>query len=80
MDGEVLVDAFFLRSMVPMMISRHYQELLNPFRISTEIAVRPCRVKGDKNQVGQDDRLRKSKHERGKDKPANQCVIHEVRA
>src|SRR5262249_58128490 len=80
MNSEVLVDAFFLRGMVPMMISRHNQELFEPFRIGAEIAMSPRRVKGDKHQIPQDDRLRKSEHERGQDKSAHEGVVHKVGA
>ena len=48
-DREVLIDTLFLRSMVPVMVSGHDQELFEPFRIRTEIAVSPGSVKGDKN-------------------------------
>ena len=80
MDRKVLVDALFLRSMVPMMISGHNQILFQPFCVGTEIAMSPGGVKGDENQIRQDDRLRKSKHERNKDKSAHECVVHEVGA
>ena len=80
MNSKVLIDPLFLRGMVPMMISGHHQKLFEPFRIGTEIAMSPGRVKGDKNQIRQDDRLRKSKHERNKDKSAHQCVVYKVGA
>src|SRR5216684_4129443 len=80
MNSKVLVDGLFLRSMVPMMISGHNQKLFEPFSIGTEIAVSPGSVKGDKNQICQDDRLRKSKHERSKDKSAHKCVVYKVGA
>ena len=80
MNSEVLVDALFLRSVVPMMVSGHNQELVDPFDIGTEIAVSPSSVKGNKNQICQDDGLRKSKHERGEDKSAHKCVIDKVGA
>ncbi len=38
----------------------------------------PGGVKGDKDQIRQDDRLRKAKHERNKDKSAHKCVVHKV--
>jgi len=63
-----------------MMISGHHQKLFEPFRIGTEIAMRPGSVKGDKNQIPQDDRLRKPKHERNKDKSAHQSFVHKVGA
>src|SRR5260221_9618031 len=63
MNSKVLVDALFLRSMVPMMISGHNQKLFEPFRVGTEIAMNPSGVKSDKDQIHQDDRLRKSKRE-----------------
>src|SRR4029077_11485174 len=80
MDSKVLVDSLFLRSMVPVMISGHDQELFQPFRIGTEIAVSPGSVKGHKNQIRQYDRLRKSQHEGNKDKSAHQGVVHKVGA
>src|SRR5216684_1347886 len=80
MNSKVLIDALFLRSMVPMMISGHNQKLFEPFSIGTEIAMSPGSVEGDKNQIRQDDRLRKSKHERSKDKSAHKCVVYKVRA
>src|SRR5580658_8806106 len=80
MNGEVFIDALFLRSVVPMMVSGHDQKLLNPFCVGTEIAVSPGSVQGDKNQICQDDRLRKSKHERNEDKSAHECVVHKVGA
>jgi len=63
---------------VPMVISGHNQKLFEPFGIGTEIAMSPGSVKGNKNQIRQDDRLRKSKHERGKDKSAHKCVVYKV--
>ena len=57
MDCEILVDGFFLRSMVPMMESGHDQKLFEPFGVGTEIAMSPGSVKSDENQIGQDDRL-----------------------
>ena len=80
MNGEVLIDTLFLRSMVPMVIPGHHQILFEPFGIGAEIAVGPGRVKGDKNQIRQDDRLRKSEHERNKDKSAHQSVVYKVGA
>src|SRR5882757_10720030 len=79
MNSKVLVDALFLRSMVPMMISGHDQKLFEPFGIGTEITMSPSRVNGDKNQIRHDDRLRKPKHERSKDKSAHQGVVYKVR-
>ncbi len=79
-DGKVLIDTFVLRSMVPMMISGHNQIPFEPFRIRTEIAVNPGRVKGDENQVDENDWLRKSKHKRSENKSAHQCVVDEVGA
>src|SRR5579859_463842 len=66
--------------MVPMMESGHDQKLFEPFGIGTEIAVSPGGVKGDEDQVPQDDRLRKSKHHGNKDKSADKCVVHKVGA
>ena len=80
MDGKILVDALFLRSMVPMMISGHHQELFDPFDVGTEIAMSPGSVQGHKNQIHQDNRLRKSEHERREDKSADQRVVDKVRA
>jgi len=80
MDSKVLVDALFLRGMVPMVISGHDQILFEPVSIGTEIAMSPGGVKGDENQIRQDDRLRKSKHERNKDKSAHKCVVDKVGA
>ena len=68
MNREVPVDGLLLGGMVPMMISGHDQKLFEPFGVRAEIAMSPSSVKGDKNQIRQDDRLRKSKHERNKDK------------
>ena len=79
MNGKVLIDPLFLRSMVPMMISGHNQILFEPFRTRTEIAMRPRSVKGYKNQIRQNDRLRKSKHERNEDKSAHKRVVDKVR-
>jgi hypothetical protein len=64
--------------MVPMMISGHDQILFEPFRIVTEIAMSPGSVKGNKDQIRQDDRLLKSKHERSEDKSADKCVVDKV--
>src|SRR5580693_6022396 len=61
MNGEVLIDALFLRSMVPMMVSGHDQKLFDPFCIGTKIAMSPGSMKGHKDQVCQDNGLRKSK-------------------
>src|SRR5438876_5381665 len=80
MNGKVLVDRLFLRRMVPMVISGHDQKLFDPFGVGTEIAMSPGGVKGHKNQIRQDDRLRKSKHQRSKDKSAHECVVHKVGA
>ena len=80
MDGEVLVDSFLLRGVMPMMKSGHDQNFFEPFRIGREIAVSPSGVKGDKHQIPQDDRLRKSKHERSEDKSADKRVVDKVRA
>src|SRR5216683_1017986 len=80
MNSKVLVDAFFLRSMVPMVISGHNQKPFEPFSIGTEIAMSPGSVEGNKNQIRQDDRLRKSKHERSEDKSADKCVVDKVGA
>src|SRR4029077_3194444 len=80
MNSKVPVDALFLRRVVPMMISGHNQKLFEPFRVGTEIAVSPGGVKSNKNQIRQDDRLRKSKHERSKDKTAHKCVVYKVGA
>ena len=80
MNSKVLIDAFFLRSMVPMMISGHDQILFEPFSVGTEIAMSPGRVKRNKNQICEDDRLRKSEHERDEDKSADECVVDEVGA
>ena len=79
-DRKVLVDPFFLGCVVPMMISRHHQIPLDPLRIRTKIAMSPRSVEGHKDQIGEDDRLRKSKHERDEDKSAYQCVIDKVRS
>ena len=62
MNRKILVDGLFLRSVVPMMISGHNQELFEPFGIGAEVAMGPSSVEGDKNQIGQDDRLRKPQH------------------
>ena len=78
MDGEILVDAFFLRSMVPVVVSGHDQKFFEPFRIRTKIAMRPSRVKRNEDQVREDDRLRKSKHEWDENKTAHERVVHEV--
>src|SRR6476660_3158483 len=80
MNSKVLIDAHFLRSMVPMMISGHNQILFKPFSVGTEIAMSPDSVNGNKNQIRHDDRLRKSKHERNKDKSAHECVVYKVGA
>ena len=80
MDSKVFVDGLFLRSMVPMMISGHNQILFEPFGIGTEIAVSPGSLKGNKNQIRQDDRLGETKHELSKDKSAHKCVVHKVGA
>ena len=80
MNRKVLVDAFFLRSMVPMMVPGHDQEPFEPFRVGTEIAMNPSGVKSDKDQIRKGDRFRKSKHEGNKDKSADQRVVHEVGA
>src|SRR3981081_1081690 len=80
MNSKVLIDALFLRSMVPMMISGHNQILLDPFSIGTEVAMSPGSVEGNKNQIRQDDRLRKAQHERNKDKSAHKCVVYKVGA
>src|SRR5580700_385401 len=80
MNGEVLIDTLLLRSMVPMVVSGHNQKLFNPLCVGTEIAMSPGSVKGHKNQIRQDDRLRKSKHERNKDKSAHESVVYEVGA
>jgi len=45
MDCEILVDGFFLRSMVPMMESGHDQKFFEPFGVGTEIAMSPGSVK-----------------------------------
>ena len=63
-----------------MMISGHHQKLFEPFRVGTEIAMRPGSVKGYKNQICQDDRLRKPKHKRNQNKSPDKCVIDKVRA
>src|SRR5579859_3154463 len=80
MNGKVFIDALFLRSMVPVMISGHDQKLFQPFGIRAEIAMGPGSVQGNKNQIRQDDRLRKSKHHGNKDKSAHQRVVHKVGA
>src|SRR6202035_255760 len=80
MNGKVLIDALFLRSMVPMMVSGHNQVLFNPFRTGAEIAMCPGSVKGNKNQIRKDDRLRKSKHEGNKDKSAHKRIVHKMGA
>src|SRR5579859_3922314 len=80
MNGKVLVDALFLRSMVPVMISGHDQKFFQPFGIGAEIAMGPGCVQGNKNQIRQDDRLRKPKHHRNKNKAAYQRVVHKVGA
>ena len=54
--------------------------VLMAWGIRAEIAMRPGSVKGNKNQIRQDDRLRKSQHERSQDKSAHQCVVHKVGA
>src|SRR5260370_36021500 len=74
------VNSLILRSMVPMMISGHIQELYEPISIGAENAMSPCSVNGNKNQIRKDDRLRKSKHERSKDKAAHQRVVYKVGA
>src|SRR5207302_6658826 len=66
-NSKVLIDALFLGGMVPMMVSGHHQELFEPFGIGTEIAMSPGSVKGNKDQIRKDDRLRKSKHERNEE-------------
>src|ERR1700730_9860874 len=80
MNSKVLIDGLFLRGMVPMMISGHNQKLFEPFGIGTEIAMSPSSVKGDKNQIRQDDRLRKSEHERNQDKSSHEGVVYKVGA
>src|SRR5438270_4980546 len=45
-DGKVLINALFLRGMVPMMISGHDEEFFQPFRTEAEIAVGPGSVEG----------------------------------
>ena len=79
-DSKVLVDPLFLGRVVPMMISGHHEILLKPFNVRTEIAMRPGRVEGHKNQVRENDRLRKSEHERDENEAADKRVIDEVRA
>src|SRR5262249_6443637 len=61
-DGEILVKAFLLRSMVPMVVSRRYQTPSEPFRAGSEIAVRPSSLQRHKNQIRQNDGLRKANH------------------
>src|SRR5215467_1735096 len=80
MNGKVLVDPFLLRSMVPVMIPGHDQKLFEPFRIGTKIAMSPRRVKRNENQIRQNNRLRKSEHERNEDKSAHQRVVYKVGA
>ena len=80
MDSKVLVDALFLRSVMPMMISGHNQELLQPFCVGTEVAMCPGRVKSDKDQIGEDDALRKAQHQGSENETSDKCVIHEVGA
>src|SRR5215470_4989275 len=80
MNGKVLVDPFLLRSMVPVMVPGHHQKLFEPFRIGTKIAVSPGGVKRNENQIRQNDRLRKSKHERDEDESAHQRVVYKVGA
>src|SRR5262249_11342976 len=80
MDGKVFVDTLFLGGVVPMTISGHNQKFFDPFSIGTEIAMRPGGVKSDENQIGQDDRLGKTEHERSEDKSANQGNVHEMGA
>src|SRR5262249_54640760 len=80
MNREVFVDGLFLRSVVPMMVSGHDQELFDPFGIGAEITMRPGGVKGDKDQIPQDDGLRKSEHEGSKNKSAHKRVVHKVGA
>ena len=77
-DSKILVDPLFLGRVVPMMISGHHEILFEPFNVRAEIAVRPGRVEGHKNQVRENDRLRKSEHERDEDEAADQGVIDKV--
>jgi len=79
-DSEIFVQAFFLRSMVPVMVSRSHQTPREPARARCEIAVRPCSLKCHKNQIHQNDRLGKSNHERRKDTRAHDYVFKEVTA
>jgi hypothetical protein len=58
-----------------MMVSGHNQIFFKPFGIRTTIAMRPGSVQGNENQIRQDDRLRKSKHQRRQDKSAHQSVV-----
>ena len=50
-DREIFVEAFFLRSMVPVVISRRHETSFQPFRARSEIAVRPGGLKRHKNQI-----------------------------
>ena len=77
-NGEVLVDAFFLRRVMPVMVPWHDDKLFQPIGVGSEVAVSPGGVKRDENQICHQDRLRESKHKRSEDKSAHESVVDEV--
>ena len=78
MNSEVFIKALFLRSMVPVVVSRRYQTSCEPSRARCEIAVRPRSLKCHKNQITQNDGLRKGNHERRNNTCAHDYVFKEV--
>jgi len=63
-----------------MVISGHDQISFEPLRVGAEVAMSPGGVKGDENQIRQNDRLRKSEHDGNEDKSAHQCVVYKIGA
>ena len=80
MNSEVFIEALFLGSVVPVVVSGRYQTSREPSRARCEIAVSPRSLKCHKNQIRQNDGLRKGNHQRGNDTCAHDDVFEEVTA